>query len=81
MSVTYLFLKKLHNPRFQHSPLPADLYGWEFFVYDHLAHLLARGFEQGGGFFNRQNFVISHAQGPFLCVCGAEENSLFFCSL
>ena len=53
MSVTYLFLKKLHTPRFQHSPLPADLYGWEFFVYDHLAHLLARGFEQGGGFFNR----------------------------
>ena len=51
MSVTYLFLEKLHNPRFQHSPLPADLYGWEFFVYDHLADLLARGFEQGGGFF------------------------------
>ena len=81
MSVTYLFLKKLHNPRFQHSPLPADLYGWEFFVYDHLAYLLARCLEQGGGFFNRQNFVISHAQGSFLCVCGAEENSLFFCSL
>ena len=81
MSVTYLFLKELHDPRFQHSPLPADLYGWEFFVYDHLAHLLARGFEQGGGFFNRQSFVISPAQGSFLCVCGAEENSLFFCSL
>lgn len=81
MSVTYLFLEKLHNPCLQHSPLPANLYGWEFFVYDHLAHLLARGFEQGGGFFNRQNFVISHAQGSFLCVCGAEENSLFFCSL
>ncbi len=44
MSVTYLFLKKLHNPRFQHSPLPADLYGWEFFVCNHLADLLARGF-------------------------------------
>ena len=52
MSVTYLFLKKLHNPRFQHSPLPADLYGWEFFVYDHLAHLLARCLEQGSRLFD-----------------------------
>ncbi len=32
MSVTYLFLEKLHNPRFQHSPLPANLHGREFFV-------------------------------------------------
>ena len=56
MSVTYLFLKKLHNPRFQHSPLPANLYGREFFVCNHLAHLLARGLEQGGGFFYGQNF-------------------------
>ena len=31
MSVTYLFLKKLHNPRFQHSPLPADLHGRELY--------------------------------------------------
>ena len=73
MSVTYLFLKKLHNPRFQHSPLPANLHGWEFFVQDHLAHLLARGLEQGGGFFYGQDCVISHAQGSFLCACGAEE--------
>lgn len=80
MSVTYLFLKKLHNPRFQHSPLPADLYGWEFFICDHLAYLLARGLEQGCGFFDCQNFVVSHAQGSFLCACGAEE-APYFCSL
>lgn len=80
MSVTYLFLEKLHNPCFQHPPLPADLYGREFFVYDHLADLLARGFEQGGGFFYGQDFVISHAQGSFLCACGAEE-APYFCSL
>ena len=66
MSVTYLFLKKLHNPRFQHSPLPADLYGWEFFVYDHLAHLLARGFEQVSRLLDGQDFVIFHAHGSFL---------------
>ena len=66
MSVTYLFLKKLHNPRFQHSPLPADLYGWEFFVYDHLAHLLARCLEQDGSFLDGQNFVVPHAHGSFL---------------
>ena len=47
MSVTYLFLEKLHNPRFQHSPLPADLHGREFFICDHLAYLLARCLEQG----------------------------------
>lgn len=73
MSVTYLFLEKLHNPRLQNPPLPANLHGREFFVYNHLADLLARGLEQGGGFFYGQNFVVSHAQGSFLCACGAEE--------
>ena len=62
MSVTYLFLKKLHNPRFQHSPLPADLYGWEFFVCNHLADLLARCLEQDGRLFDGQDFIVRH--GP-----------------
>ena len=66
MSVTYLFLKKLHNPRFEHSPLPADLYGREFFVCDHLADLLARCLEQGSRLFDGQNFVVPHAHGSFL---------------
>ena len=35
-------LKKFHNPCFQHSPLPANLHGREFFVCDHFADLLAR---------------------------------------
>lgn len=52
MSVTYLFLEKLHNPRFQHSPLPADLHGREFFICDHLAYLLARCLEQGSRLFD-----------------------------
>lgn len=52
--------KKLHNPRLQHPPLPANLYGREFFICDHLAHLLARGLEQGSGFFYGQDFIVRH---------------------
>lgn len=66
MSVTYLFLEKLHNPCLQHSPLPANLYGREFFVCNHLADLLACCLEQGSRFLDGQNFVVPHAHGSFL---------------
>ena len=47
-------------------PLPANLYGREFFVGDHLADLLARCFEQGSRLFDGQDFVVPHAHGSFL---------------
>ena len=47
-------------------PLPANLHGREFFVYDHLSNLLACCLEQGSRFLDGQNFVVPHAHGSFL---------------
>ena len=68
-----IFFKKLHNPRFEHSPLPADLHGREFFVCDHLADLLARSFKQGCWTFRKLYLLHWFCSGRILYLTRSVE--------